>query len=267
MVAAAAENDLTSRDRVGDNLPCREVAMYYPPNSLPMSHPTFPDSPCSPCPDTDRHQPLRQPLLERLLELPFPAFVACIGQLLTAMGYERVQPRGTSPGRNLFGGHDLEGSYAAGLSPLRFLAQAKQYKEPVPRCFVDELRGAMLRLSAGQGIIFTTSFFSPSACLAAHTGSLAPIRLVESEELLDLLLSRHVGIRRDPDKAGTWKLDEDFFASLTGERPNRIQMSHKSPPVSRTARRAEGHGCKQGTSAAGLTITLSLKAPPRPSRP
>ena len=58
----------------------------------------------------------------------------------------------------------------------------------MPRSFVDELRGAMLRLGASQGLLVTTGTFSASAIEAAQAAQYAaPVRLMDGPELARLL--------------------------------------------------------------------------------
>jgi hypothetical protein len=124
-----------------------------------------------------------------LLRLPFPLFVQTIASLLPQLGFtnvEVVKPMyGQGKGRNRHGGMDIQAVVPSTGETV--IIQAKQYRLPVPRCFVDELRGTMLRVGAGQGVLVTTSTFSPSAIEAVQAGQYAaPIRLVDGSELLRL---------------------------------------------------------------------------------
>jgi hypothetical protein len=138
-----------------------------------------------------------QQLREQLLALPFPDFARCLARLLGRLGYEETRLMGVTEGRgrNAYGGFDLQATSRHGLSRSLLLAQVKQYRRPVPRSFVDELRGAMLRLGAQQGILLTTATFSPAAREAAASAQHAlPIRLVEGDELIRLLLELDIPV-------------------------------------------------------------------------
>ena len=69
----------------------------------------------------------------------------------------------------------MEALARTGVTAARIILQAKQYRRPVSRRFVDELRGTLLRLDARQGLLISTSTFSSVARLAAETaGSTDP---------------------------------------------------------------------------------------------
>lgn len=133
-----------------------------------------------------------------LQRLPFSVLIEQVAHLLTHLGYQDVIQRGQTHrrGRNSHGGLDLQARTAAGLLPGTLLVQVKQYPTgmPVPRSFVDELRGTMLRLHATHGLIVTTSTFAPSAREAAQAAHhLMPVRLIDGEELARLLASAGIG--------------------------------------------------------------------------
>lgn len=157
---------------------------------------------------------LKGQLLERLRCVSFHAFETCVRELLLAMGYERVDILGRVhfSGRNRDGGADIEARGRAGASPVRALVRAKQYSLPVQAKYVDELRGAMVRLQAGHGIIVSTAGFSPVAAASARASSLAPVTLIGGGELADLLVRHRVGVREG--LAVTLKIDERFFDAL-----------------------------------------------------
>ena len=63
----------------------------------------------------------------------------------------------------------------------------------MPRQSVDVLRGTMLRLGANQGLLVTTSGFSPAAVEATQAAQhVAPVRLIDSCELAMLLLRHNI---------------------------------------------------------------------------
>ena len=134
-------------------------------------------------------------LQERLLAIPFADFADLIARLLARMGYQDVQGMGAmhEKGRNLHGGFDLTAQVQTGVTRSLLLVQVKQYRRPMPRSFVDELRGAMVRLGAQQGLIVSTDAFSPAARDAAQAGQHSlPLRLVGGSELVRLLLEHEV---------------------------------------------------------------------------
>ena len=162
------------------------------------------------------HAEVRELLRQELLALPVPAFNRLVARLLQRCGYQTVQVLAEARG-----GADLLAAAPGGLSPTRTLIQAKQYRAPVSRRFVDELRGAMLRHQAPQGLLLTTSTFFGPAHRAAALECPLPVRLVDGDELLDLLLAHGLGVSASCQ--GHFALDREFFAALiqehSGEHP------------------------------------------------
>ncbi len=127
------------------------------------------------------------------------------------------------------------------------LVQVKQYRTPVSRRFVDELRGAMLRTGAQQGLLLTTSSFYGPAYTAVHeegAEGIAPVRLVDGEELLNLLIKHRLGVR-ESDSVHP-EVDVDFFEYLKHDfgASTRGTIDSAPPPSSLLASAAENSaGC------------------------
>ena len=144
--------------------------------------------------------------IARLLSMPFPAFTQAVARLLETLGYANVEAmkamHGKGKGRNAHGGYDLRMYLPTRLTRGLVLAQVKQYRETVPRSFVDELRGAMLRLGASQGLLVTTGAFSTSAIEAAQAAQYAaPVRLMDGQELAWLLRNHPQALDSVPSPA------------------------------------------------------------------
>lgn len=152
----------------------------------------------------------RAELRHALEEMEFAAFERIIKSLLYRSGYVSVQliGRNYKRGRTPKGGLDMTARSVTELSSALTIAQVKQYKRVVSRRFVDELRGAMLRIGAGQGLLLTMSKFSKVAHEAAKDSPVAPITLIEGEEILDLLFAYRIGIVLQ-DRI--WRLDEKYL--------------------------------------------------------
>ncbi len=145
--------------------------------------------------------PLRHELRRRLLALPYRALLQVAVHLLKEQGYTTVRPAGrdTWKGRNTAGGWDAEADFQAGtLGTMRCIAQVKQFDTlVVAQRHVDELRGTCLRANAHQAILITLSTFSPPARKAAQANtSIAPVRLIDGDELLDMLVDTKLCLRR-----------------------------------------------------------------------
>lgn len=163
-------------------------------------------------------QSVRRELRRRLLALPYRAFLRAAVHLLHAQGYTTARPAGRDhwKGRNTAGGWDAEADFEAGaLGTLRCIAQVKQFDAlTVAQRHVDEIRGTCLRAGAHQALLITLSTFSPPARKAARSNAgVAPVRLIDGDELLDILIESGLGVRRG--RGGAWTLDEDYFSALS----------------------------------------------------
>jgi hypothetical protein len=195
---------------------------------------------------------LRADLRRRLLSLNFHAFARCLALLLEKMGYTEVTLTGRRDwkGKNQAGGYDLVATLPAPLStphaPRRMVVQVKQYDAlPLYQRSVDELRGACLRAGAAEALLITTSTFSPSVGEAAVShAAVAPVRLLDGEELLDRLVAHRVGVWVEAgERAGVpsrFGVDTAFFEDLDhahsgnsrADCPGRVPPSHWRVTVS-----------------------------------
>lgn len=214
--------------------------------------------------DPSLHDPTLQRLLRaHLLALPYGSFLQVVAQLLECQGGANVRPTGREGfvGRNRSGGWDMEANLpepselTRGLSQARTpfnshtphrarcLIQVKQFDQlAVQQRTVDELRGCCLRAGAGQGLILTTSRFSPVAQAAAEASPLAPISLIDGETLLSLLLQHKQGVRQGPD--GGWRIDPEFFRKL-GKAANSKEKAANNQSERATGTRAGGRHSSQ----------------------
>lgn len=165
---------------------------------------------------------LERDLCEHLLALNFHAFLHAIAQLLTKMGYVDVALAGRTDwvGRRMDGGCDLVAFQPVPGGKRRVIVQVKQYRErPVYRRAVDELRGVCLRAGASEAILITTSSFSPLLDKSRLSSALvAPVRLIDGEQLADLMVLHQVGSWEEPptspDEPASFGVDESFFTDL-----------------------------------------------------
>ena len=153
--------------------------------------------------------PLLEALQARLLMLPFDAFAQVIALLLSKLGYEPQRTGRTLwKGRNRDGGCDLLASYPWGQSRRVVAVQIKQYPtvRKIMQRTVDELRGVCLRHNASEGLLITTSSYSPT--ITGTTSLIAPLYLMQGSELTFLLAQYCIGVTK------SWQLDEQFFDDL-----------------------------------------------------
>ena len=207
---------------------------------------------------------LRQELRRTLLALPYRAFLQVGLHLLQTQGYSSVRPAGRSlwKGHNRAGGWDAEAEVSGNpFGTLRCLVQAKQFDAlPVQQRSVDELRGTCLRAGAQQGLLLTLSTFSPVAQKAAEAQTTLPVRLVDGEALLTLLLDNHIGVVQNSQ--GRWHLNAFYFGLLRdkfgpqqevrkGSLPQSVSQEALSPRSRVMASRRNGT----------LTVTVTVDAP------
>jgi restriction endonuclease Mrr len=179
---------------------------------------------------TSPHQELRA----ELMDLSFHAFEECLRELLFAMGYTNVALTGRTHWRQRtdHGGRDLQAFSNTGLTRGLVAVQLKQYSRPVHRRFIDELRGTMLRVGARHGLVITTSTLSAAARKAAagdHAAGIAPVRLIDGAELVDLLVEHYIGVWHDAtgdrEDGLVWAVDRSYFADLMKRFPGKANAS------------------------------------------
>ena len=173
--------------------------------------------------DLQEKEALKVALRERVLRLPYPAFMQLAALVVAKMGYENIKPaaRKRFRGHNSNGGFDLKATLPK-PSPHTVLVQAKQFA-PQKRVYqrtVDELRGACLRVGASEGVLLTTSLISGSVLSGMYRyAPLVPLRLIDGDELLRFLVDERLGViqreRAEPGRSTKrFVVDEMFFQSL-----------------------------------------------------
>ncbi len=170
------------------------------------------------------HDGLHDALLQRIQQLSFPAYCHLIRLLLYRSGYTSVQivepgiskasrrksamsRRKSAPSTATVDTqtNDVQHLLYSGLLAVSHtdlasaltLVRVKQAKgAPVSRRFVDQLRGAMLRLGAEQGMLIATGRFSRYAVSSATQAPLPPVRLMAGDALCAMLVERGLGVRQ-----------------------------------------------------------------------
>ena len=169
---------------------------------------------------SEPHEQVLLHLLQlRLTWLSFYALALCVRRILLEQGCSDLQLSGrrTLYARTSCGGFDMRGFSFAAFGRNSCLVQVKPYRRPVSRRFVDELRGAMQREGATEGILATTSTFSRMARTAARQYLARPVRLLDGHDLARVLLDSRIGVsvaRRPQSGESDLALDESFFQEL-----------------------------------------------------
>lgn len=134
---------------------------------------------------------VRNGLLARLGEGSPEEFEIRVEELLTALGFEEVKRTPLSGD----GGVDVRGTLVVGdVVRIRMAVQAKRWKNNVPPSVVQQVRGSLG--AHEQGLIITTSDFSPGARAEAARSDASPVALMNGEQLATLLAANEIGVHR-----------------------------------------------------------------------
>ncbi len=247
----------------------RTHSMHRNPSDMEPAHP-------GPRSEAGFSSRLPAELRERLLALPYRAFLQAVIHLLSAQGYGRVVPAGRSgfKGRNRAGGWDLEAQDRIDGETFRCIVQAKQIgARAIYQRQVDELRGAALRAGADEALLVTLSIFSPPARLAVLAGArLAPIRLVDGQALVEQMVEHQIGICLDGRQ---WAVNALYFESLekrfgerqsaqesSGKQQSQEQQSQEQQWAGNSAPSAHPKSARQETVAARKLPAAKAAVPP-----
>ena len=140
----------------------------------------------------EQENTVRGSLREFLRDMDPFAFEHLIRRLLEEMDYQNVEVTARSGD----GGVDVVADIELGITSVREVVQVKRHRLPIQRKDLDALRGSLYRFNAVRGTIVTTSRFAKGAQEAAFATGTAPITLIDSERLIDLLIERGIGVRK-----------------------------------------------------------------------
>ena len=158
----------------------------------------------------EHNQQVRKDLYKRLLAMKPGEFEILVSLLLTEMGFETVEVTKLSGD----GGIDVRGTLVVGEAVrIKMAVQAKRWKNNVQAPVVQQVRGSLG--AHEQGLIITTSDFTPGAVKEAAQPDKTPIALMNGEQLVMLLMEHDIGVLRStPD---LFELDEDTLATRVRE--------------------------------------------------
>ena len=133
----------------------------------------------------------RKMLRDGLYSIDPSEFEALVGQLLAKIGFEQVEV--TSRSRD--GGVDVRGTLVvAGVIRTNMAVQVKRWTNNVQSHIVQQVRGSLG--THDQGLIITTSDFSPGARQEADRPNAVPVALMNGEELVGLLVENDLGVHK-----------------------------------------------------------------------
>lgn len=155
------------------------------------------------------NESLASELLSMILEHDPYVFEEIVVKLLEIMGYGV----GEVTSKSNDGG--IDGIITA--DPLGFEAiytQAKRYS-PSNKVGAPEIQGFIGALrNANKGVFITTSSFQPAAIEVANSCLYAKIKLIDGEELINLMIMYNVGVTVE-DTYEIKRIDLDFFDELS----------------------------------------------------
>ena len=140
---------------------------------------------------SEHNQKIRKQLLSQLMLLSPDQFEELVGQLLAEMGYISIEI--TSYGSD--GGIDVRGTMMINDAiSIKMAVQVKRWKNNIQRPTVQGVRGSLGVHE--QGLIITTSDFSPGAKQEAEAPNKIPVGLMNGEQLVSSLMAYNIGVRR-----------------------------------------------------------------------
>ena len=145
----------------------------------------------------------RQEVLAILYAMSPKGFERLCQRLLRESGFEQVVVTGRS------GDGGIDGHGVLQLNPFvsfRVLFQCKRYKGSVGAPVIRDFRGAIVG-RADKGIVLTTGSFTQDARREATRDGVAPIELVDGNDLVGLFETLEFGLR--PKQ--TFEVDREFF--------------------------------------------------------
>lgn len=177
---------------------------------------------------------IHKDLRKQLLNMPPQKFEELIRLLLEQMGFEETE---TTPYRN-DKGVDVRGVLRSNpLSVVKVAIQAKRWTKNVGAGVVRDLRGSLKVADAEQGLIITPSDFSSGAKEEAQSTGKTPIRLIDGNQLVDLLIQYNVGVKKEEYTVPT--IDSEYWTEVLGvalvETESTIKSSKKGKPSSQSS--------------------------------
>lgn len=135
---------------------------------------------------------VKQQLLNVINHMDPFAFENLVGRLLGKMGYNNIM----ITGRIADEGIDVVADVAVGIMNVHTAIQVKRISSNVGRPVVSQFRGDMLAMEdIDQGMIVTTAGFTKGALDVARLPNTIPIILMDGDQLTDLLIEHHIGVR------------------------------------------------------------------------
>jgi restriction system protein len=156
---------------------------------------------------------LKSRLLDAILAQTPEFFERLVLDVLVAMGYGGSRADAAKHlGRS--GDEGIDGR--VNQDPLgldQILVQAKQYAvdRPITRQMIQAFIGSMTGQGVMKGVFITTSSFNDNAKEFVQRGSQIKVVLIDGDELLNLMLRHHIGVRVER-AVEVLDLDQNYFS-------------------------------------------------------
>lgn len=182
---------------------------------------------------------VRKELRKQLLKIPPQKFEELIKILLEEMGFEETKTTQYSNDK----GVDVRGVLRSNpLSEVKVAIQVKRWENNVGSNVVRDLRGSLMVADSEQGLIITPSNFTSSAKDESQATGRNPIRLIDGDQLVELLIQYRVGVKLEEYVVPT--IDNEYWSEILG-----VTIEEGTPEPERT---------KKTTNKDKLTKTPSL---------
>lgn len=140
---------------------------------------------------TAHNAAVKRELRDHLRTMDPHLFEVLMGELLVALGFQSVGVTSSSGDE----GVDVVGTLVVGdVMRTQMAVQVKRWKANVQSPTVQQLRGSLG--AHDQGLIITTSDFSPGARAEAAKPDRTPVALMNGEELVSLLVEHQIRVSR-----------------------------------------------------------------------
>jgi restriction system protein len=155
---------------------------------------------------------IREQLLRKLESMDDKQFEELVGRILIHLQYQDVNV----VGRSGDGGIDVECWFPLPLidMPLSVACQVKRHRNTVGPNVVGDLRGRWAHRADRLILVNLGGFTAGAKEVAAEAGA-KMVTLISGNELVDLMASEGIGVRREPVVVEA--IDETFFSPFSSE--------------------------------------------------
>ncbi|MDX1776853.1 MAG: restriction endonuclease [Desulfobulbales bacterium] len=128
-------------------------------------------------------------------------------ELLESMGYEDIRVTKESGSK----GVEVTASIQEGISSIREVIHVRRYQASTGRPALDQLREAAVRLNCLRSTLITLGRFTRDCKEAALLADKLPVKLIDSNHLLELLRQHKIGVTQQ--SVMLYHIDDEYFSS------------------------------------------------------